>query len=116
MRNVISKLRASSEISAPAALSAAPIGGMITSGQPSRARDGDGVEARRAAAADEHGVARVDALVDRDLLDRADHVLGRHPHDGRCRVVDREAERLADLRRDRVACGIEVEPLAPPRK
>ena len=36
-----------------------------------------------AAPADENGASRIDPLMDRDLLNRPDHVLGRQTNDGR---------------------------------
>ena len=51
--------------------SAAPTSGTSTARQPRRRRDRDRVQAGRAAAGDERGGGRVDALVDGDVHDRA---------------------------------------------
>ena len=72
------------------------------------ARDRDDVEARGAAAGDERVLARVDALRDRDLADRADHVLGRDRQGGVGGLLDAHAERLADRLQD-AARGVGVE-------
>ena len=72
-------------------------------------RDLHGVEARRAAAADQHGLARIDALIDGDVLDGVDHVLADDIEDGGGGLVRADTERSAHLlgNRRRRAVGIE---------
>ena len=64
------------------------------------ARDGDAVEAGGTAAADQHGILRIDALLHGGFLDRVHHGFGAEIDDGERGVLDREAERARHLRRD----------------
>ncbi len=74
------------------------------------ARDRDRVEAGSTAAADQHGALRVDALVDRDLLDRAHHLLGGEREHGGGGLLEAEAEPACDVGLKRQARRLEVEP------
>ena len=66
------------------------------------------------AAADDDRRARIEALVDRDVLDRRDHVLVRDGEDGVGRAFEIEAERLGHARPHglRGPVGVELEPAA----
>ena len=70
------------------------------------------VEAGRPAAGHEHALARIDPLVDRDLLDGLDHGLAGEGEDRRGGLLHRLAQRLRQ-RRDGTAGGIHVERHAP---
>ena len=90
---------------------------MITLRAAEPARDRDDVEAGRAAAADKHGRARVDALVDGDLLDGADHVLGGDAQDrGGCLVESAARAAPRPALADRLARRSTSSRMAPPRK
>ena len=93
----------------PKALSAPAVRGTSTRSAAELARDRDDVQPGGAAAGDERALARVDALVDRDLLDRGDHELvGERQDRGRRGVaVDAQLRRqIASITRPR---GIDVE-------
>ena len=72
-------------------------------------RDLDRVEARRAAAADQHRLARIDALVDRDVLDGMHHVLADDIEDGGGGLVRAHVQRGADLLGDRGRRAFRIE-------
>ena len=66
-----------------------------------------------AAPANQHRVGWVDALVDRDVLDGTDHVLGCHVDDRSCCLVQAEPEFVGDLTLNGVGGGLGVEVHAP---
>ncbi len=67
------------------------------------------VEAGGTATADQDRVTRVDALVDGDIDDRLDHVLGRNRNDRRGRLLEVDPHGCCNIALDRAARGIEVE-------
>src|SRR5271157_172888 len=67
---------------------------------PESARDLYRVEARGTATSNQHGAARVDALIDGDLDDGLRHVLCSHSKNGSSTAGHIETERSADLRFD----------------
>ena len=96
-----------SDISAPTALRAAPSVGEHHARAAEALGDRHRVDPRGAAAGDEHGVAGVDAAVERDVLDRAHHVLGREPeHCDRGVLGRRDSSGVADVALDRLPRGV----------
>ncbi len=65
---------------------------------PETAGKRDRVEPRRAATTHQGGHTWIDALIDSDFLDGADHVLGYHGQDGDGRLVKAKTERRRHVR------------------
>ena len=78
--------------------------------------DRDGVDPGGATAADEHGIARVDPAAERDVLDRAHHVLGREPEHGDRGILGGKVQGPADVVLDRCRAACTSSAIAPPRK
>src|SRR5262245_37379127 len=76
------------------------------------ARDRDTVQAGGAAATDQDGRSRIDALADGYVLDRSRHGFGRKGKNGGCRVLNIQSERFADIAGDDVPRSCRIKLLA----
>ena len=73
------------------------------------ASDRHAVEASRPATCHEGGLGGIDTLIDRDVHDRLNHVLGRERHDAGRRLVDAAPQRLSDAPSYRLQRAVLVE-------